>query len=133
VSLSDLVSGEFRHAFRYAVVAGVGYLLAMAVYAGELAVGVPAYPAIAVVFVLNGLFNFAGTRLWAFPPSGRAPTNELGRFAVVACGSLVVNYASFALLYSAIGIPAVVSQAGAIAIAAPVGFLANRFWTFRAA
>lgn len=119
-----------RQALRYLVVGGCGYVLAVAAYALLVAVGVPPYPAVVAVFVLNGVFNFAMVRLWAFPPSGRAPHGDLVRFCAVAGGSLAINYASFALLYSAIGLPAAVAQALAIAIAAPFGFLANRRWSF---
>jgi putative flippase GtrA len=113
-------------------VAGLGYGLAVAVYALELRLGVPEYPAVVVVFVLNGLFNFVGVRLWAFPPSGQRAHRDLGRFAAVACGSLVINYTAFFLMFSVLDVPAVLAQAVAIAVAAPFGFLANRLWSFRA-
>lgn len=116
---------------RYVIVAGCGYVLAIAIYAAALAVGVPPYAGIVIAFVLNGLFNFAMVRLWAFPPTGRHPRSELARFAGVAAGSLVINYSSFALLYSVLGLPPTVAQALAIAIAAPFGFVANRLWSFR--
>src|SRR6185312_11087338 len=70
-------------------------------------------------------------RIWAFPPSGRSLRSEFGRFCVVAAGSFVVNYASFAVLYSAIGLGAATSQRLGILIAAPVTFLGNRLWSFR--
>ena len=115
---------------RYVVVAGLGYCFAVGVYALELAIGVPEYPAVAGVFVLNGRFNFVGVRLWAFPPSGQKAHRDLGRFAVVAGGSLIINYTSFYLLFSVAGLPALLAQALAIAIAAPLGFVANRLWSF---
>jgi putative flippase GtrA len=117
--------------FRYLVVGASGYVLAMTCYAISIGVGVPPYPAIVIAFVLNGAFNFTFFRLWAFPSSGRDVDSELRRFCVVALGSLAVNYASFALLYSVLGIPAVPAQAMAIVVATPVGFLANRSWSFR--
>lgn len=117
---------------RYGIVAGCGYLLAIAIYAGELAVGIPAYPALGIAFVLNGLFNFMMVRIWAFPPSGRSPRSDLIRFSIVATGSFILNYASFALLYSLMGIGAIDSQRLAILIAAPATFVANRLWSFRA-
>lgn len=121
----------FNQLLRYVVVAGLGYCFAVGVYALELAIGVPEYPAVAVVFVLNGLFNFVGVRLWAFPPSGQKAHRDLGRFAVVAGGSLIINYTSFYLLFSVADLPALLAQALAIAIAAPFGFIANRLWSFR--
>lgn len=117
---------------RYLIVGSSGYLLAVSVYALLLAAGAHPYPAVAVIFVLNGAFNFVLLRSWAFPSSERATHAELWRFCVVACGSLVVNYSSFALLYSVAGASALPAQAMAIIIATPVGFLANRYWSFRA-
>jgi putative flippase GtrA len=114
------------------MVVGCGYLLAVVFYSGELAIGVSPYLGLGVAFVLNGLFNFYLIRLWAFPPSGRSLRSDLGRFSVVAAGSFVVNYASFAALYSVAGIEAETSQRLAIIIAAPITFLANRLWSFRA-
>ena len=107
-----------NQALRYLIVGGCGYVLALAAYALLVAVGVPPYPAVVVVFVLNGLFNFVMVRIWAFPPSGRQASSELTRFCVVAAGSLVINYGSFAVLYSALGLPATIAQGLAIAIAA---------------
>jgi putative flippase GtrA len=118
---------------RYGVVAGSGYLLAIAFYSGELAIGIAPYPALGVAFVLNGLYNFALVRLWAFPPSGRHVRSDLGRFGVVAILSLTVNYGSFAILYSSIGLSATTAQRLAILIASPVTFFANRLWSFRSA
>jgi putative flippase GtrA len=117
---------------RYGIVAGCGYLLAIAFYSGELAVGIAPYLALGIAFVLNGLFNFAMIRLWAFPPSGGTVRSDLTRFGMVAAVSFAVNYASFAVLYSAIRIGASDSQRLAILIAAPVTFLLNRLWSFRA-
>jgi putative flippase GtrA len=113
------------------VVGGCGYLLAIACYAAATTIGVPAYPAVAMVFALNGAFNFTLFRLWAFPQSGRAVHSELRRFGAVAIASLAVNYSIFALLYSAIAMPALPAQAIAIVVATPVGFVANRMWSFQ--
>ncbi len=117
---------------RYGIVVGIGYLLAITLYAGEIDIGINAYLAFGATFVLNGLFNFTLLRFWAFPPSGRSTISDLRRFCVVAGASFLVNYASFALLYSAIGLMATTSQRLAIVIAAPVTFLANKLWSFRA-
>lgn len=125
------VHHPFTQMARYGIVVGCGYLLAIAFYSGELELGVPAYLGLGVAFVLNGLFNFALVRAWAFPPSGRTFQGDLLRFATVAAGSFAVNYASFAVLYSGVGLAADTSQRIAIVIAAPVTFLANRLWSFR--
>lgn len=125
---SERLSGQL---VRYGIVAASGYLLAIACYSGELAIGIPPYLGLGVAFVLNGLYNFALIRLWAFPPSGRSLRSDFIRFCTVAGGSFVVNYASFAILYSGIDLAAATSQRLAILIAAPVTFFANRLWSFR--
>lgn len=123
--------GVRRQFLRYGIVAGLGYLLAISSYSGELAIGIAPYVALGIAFVLNGLFNFAMLRIWAFPPSGRSARSDLLRFCLVAVGSFLVNYATFALLYSAIGLGATTSQRVGILVAAPVTFLGNRAWSFR--
>ncbi len=116
---------------RYGIVVACGYLLAIAFYSGEQSVGVPPYAALGVAFVLNGLFNFALLRAWAFPPSGRSVGSDLRRFCIVASASFVVNYSSFAVLYSVAELRATTAQRVSILIAAPVTFLASRLWSFR--
>ena len=121
-----------REILRYGVVVACGYLLAIVLYSVELDIGVPAYAGLGIAFVLNGLFNFSLLRVWVFPPSGRGVGSDLGRFCIAAALSAVVNYAAFAVMYSAIGMHATLAQRLAIVIAAPVTFLANRLWSFRA-
>ena len=133
VGLARATSGGIaREVVRYGIVVACGYLLAIAFYPGELDVGVAPYIALGGAFVLNGLFNFALLRAWVFPASGRGVGGDLARFCVAAAFSAVVNYSSFAVLYSAIGLNATLAQRIAILIAAPVTFLANRLWSFGA-
>lgn len=115
---------------RYLIVGGCGYVLAVGCYAVAIAIGVAPYPAVVIVFVLNGIFNFTLFRRWAFPRSGRPVGTEARRFAVVALISLAANYSVFGVLYSLVGVPAVAAQALAILAATPIGFLANRAWSF---
>jgi putative flippase GtrA len=123
--------GVIGQVVRYGAVAGSGYLLAVVVYTIELHVGVSPYIALGGAFSLNGLFNFALLRALVFPRSGRSLSSDLRRFCVVAGVSFGVNYASFAILYSAVELPAASAQRLAILIAAPVTFLANRLWSFK--
>src|SRR6188472_1351630 len=88
---------------RFLVVGACGYLLAMAVYAAEIAAGISPYVAVPPVFVLNGLFNFTLNRHWSFPRSGRRVHDELGRFVLVAAVSLLVNYSVLYLLHDVAG------------------------------
>jgi putative flippase GtrA len=115
---------------RFLVVGGCGYVLAMLLYAGEIAIGISAYAAVPPVFVANGLFNFTLNRHWSFPRSGRRVHDELGRFAIVAAVSLLVNYAALYLLHGVGGLAPVPAQALAVVVATPVGFLGNKFFSF---
>lgn len=128
VARSHGITGQL---FRYGAVAASGYVLAIVFYSLEIDIGIAPYLGLGVAFVLNGLYNFALMRRFVFPPSGRRVHVDLSRFTVVAAGSFVVNYACFAMLYSAIGIDSRNSQRIAILVAAPVTFLANRVWGFR--
>ena len=108
-------------------------MLALVCFAGATTLGASPYPAVVLVFVLNGMFNFALFRLWAFPRSNRTVGSEARRFMAVAVLTLAVNYAIFALLYSVVGLAAVPAQALAIVGATPTSFVANRAWSFRGA
>jgi putative flippase GtrA len=121
-----------KQILRYGTVAATGYLFAIALYSGELAVGVTPYTALGIAFILNGLYNFVLMRLWVFPSTRRPAHRDLARFGAVATLSLTVNYASFGALYSLIGLHPATAQRIAILIAAPVTFVANRQWSFRA-
>ncbi len=127
-----LASGIVGEAARYLVVAGSGFVFAIVIFAAQLAIGIGAYIAITVTFVLNGLWNFLGFKLWAFPGAERRTRAQLVRFCVVAGGSLAINYGVFALFYEVVGVPALPAQVLAIGVAAPFGFLMNKLWTFAA-
>jgi len=128
VAPADASAGQLT---RYVIVGACGYLLAMALYAAEIAAGMNPYVAVPPVFIANGLFNFFLNRHWSFPRSGLGLRTELSRFCVVALGSLAVNYTSLYLLHDVAGLAPVPAQALAIVIATPVGFLGNKLWSFR--
>ena len=125
--------GHTGQLVRYIIVGGCGYVLAMALYATEIAVGVSAYAAVPVAFVANGIFNFVLNRAWSFPASGLPVRTELLRFSGVAAASLVANYSVFYVLHGAAGMSPVPAQALTIVLVTPIGFLGNKLWSFRAA
>jgi putative flippase GtrA len=124
--------GITKQLVRYGIVAASGYVLAIVLYSLEIDIGIAPYLALGIAFVLNGIYNFTLVRLWAFPPSGRGLRSDFGRFCVAAGVSFLVNYAAFAVLYSSIGLDAKIAQRLAVLIAAPVTFLINKHWSFRA-
>jgi putative flippase GtrA len=122
---------ETHHEFgRYLVVGGCGYVLALSLYAAQIAAGVTPFAAVPLAFVANGLFNFFVNRRWSFAPSLRSLGSELSRFGIVAIASLAVNYTMLYLLHEIAGITPVLAQAMAITVATPVGFAGNKLWSF---
>ena len=119
-------------AIRFLIVGASGYMLAVLLFAVLIELEVSPYVAVPPVFVLNGAYNFTLYRLWAFPRSRRNVGGETARFVTVAGLSLLVNYAALFVFFDLVDLDAVVAQAIAIAVAAPVGFFGNKFWTFAA-
>ncbi len=77
--------------------------------------------------------NFVWNRRWTFPERGASAGRQGIKFAVVSMGAFLVSLAVLTTLVGLTNVPAVVSQMIAIAIAAPVGFVGNKVWTFRGA
>lgn len=117
---------------RYGIVGLSGYLLSIGLFAAQVAAGVPPYAAVPLGFVVNTMWNFTLNRRWSFAPSGRPLREELSRFWVVALLTLAANYVVLWLLHDAAGIAAVPSQALAILIIVPIGYLGQRYWAFGA-
>lgn len=118
---------------RYVLTGGVGYLVNLVAFASLIhVVGVSPYTALVAAFILNTTSNFMLNAFWTF--QSRAPlATSLVRYGVVAVGLLVMNYASFHVLFAWVGLPSVPAQGLAIVIGLPVGFAASRAWAFRAA
>jgi dolichol-phosphate mannosyltransferase len=120
-------------AIRYGIVGVSGYLLSIALFAAQVAAGVSPYAAVPLGFVINTMWNFTLNRRWSFPASGRPLADELKRFCVVALTTLAGNYIVLWLLHDVAGIASVPSQALAILIIVPIGYLGQRYWAFGAA
>ena len=128
-----LYTAHGRTATRYGIVGVSGYLLSIGLFAAQVATGVSPYAAVPLGFVVNTMWNFTLNRRWSFPTSGRPVGEELSRFWVVALATLAGNYGVLWLLHDAAGLPAVVSQALAILIIVPIGYLGQRYWAFATA
>lgn len=115
---------------RYVVVGGFGYLVNLAVFGALVRVlDVNEYVALAPAFAANTVSNFLLNRWWTF--SSTEPIGgQLSRFMVVVVVLLVTNYASFHVFFAWFGIPDLPAQALAIIVGVPIGFIANRSWTY---
>lgn len=120
-------------ATRYAIVGLSGYVLSIVLFAAQVAAGVSPYAAVPLGFVVNTMWNFTLNRRWSFPASGQPLSSELRRFWVVAIATLAGNYLVLYLLHDVAGLPAVLSQAIAIVVIVPIGYLGQRYWAFGAA
>lgn len=119
-------------ATRYAIVGLSGYLLSILLFAGQVSIGVSPYAAVPLGFVVNTMWNFTLNRYWSFPASGKSIGDELRRFWVVAIVTLAANYLVLYLLHDVAGLASVPSQALAILIIVPIGYLGQRYWAFGA-
>jgi putative flippase GtrA len=130
LSIRALADEHGTAILRYGIVGLTGYALSIGLFALQVEIGVSPYAAVPLGFVVNSLYNFVLNRHWSFGPSGRPIGVELARFWVVAFATLAVNYAVLYLLHDVAGIAAVPSQAAAILVAVPVGYLGQRYWSF---
>lgn len=116
---------------RFAIVGVSGYGVNLVVFwlAAEQA---PAGHRIAATaaFLVAVSNNFFWNRSWTFGMSGGRVHHQAFRFLVVSLAGFVVNLLVLEALVVGAGLPEIVSQAIAVAVAMPVNFIGNRLWTF---
>jgi len=115
---------------KYCVVGASGYVVNLAVYSALVRGADVHYLAAAVCsFLVAVTNNYAWNRLWTF----RAQRGHVGlqgmRFLLVSVAALGANLVCLQLLTD-LDLDKVVSQALAIAIVTPIGFLGNKLWSF---
>jgi dolichol-phosphate mannosyltransferase len=115
---------------KYCVVGASGYVVNLAVYSALVRGGDVHYLAAAVCsFLVAVTNNYTWNRLWTF----RAQRGHVGlqgiRFLLVSVAALGANLVCLQVLTD-LELDKVVSQALAIAIVTPIGFLGNKLWSF---
>ena len=134
VHLGTRKPGNWVQLFHFAVVGGSGYVVNLIVFSllvsltdvNHLLAAVGAF----VVAVTN---NFLLNRHWTFRRLGSAEAHagfQAARFFTVSVVGLGVNLVALELLVSTAGLPELLSQAIAVAVATPVNFIGNKLWTF---
>ena len=121
--------GEF---VRFAVVGVLQNGLNVAVFALATVLGMH-YRVAAVVAALAALLaSFALNRGWTFP--GRtAPIHHQGaRYALVFASAVALGIVLLTFFVEVAGLPEVAAQVTAIVVVAPLSFLVQRAWVFRA-
>ena len=114
----------------YCVVGASGYVVNLAVYSALVRGADVHYLAAAVCsFLVAVTNNYTWNRLWTF----RAQRGHVGlqgiRFLLVSVAALGANLVCLQLLTD-LDLDKVVSQALAIVIVTPIGFLGNKLWSF---
>jgi putative flippase GtrA len=115
---------------KYCVVGASGYVVNLAVYSALVRGADVHYLAAAVCsFLVAVTNNYTWNRLWTF----RAQRGHVGlqgiRFLLVSVAALAANLVCLQLLTD-LDLDKVVSQALAIVIVTPIGFLGNKLWSF---
>jgi putative flippase GtrA len=115
---------------KYCVVGASGYVVNLAVYSALVRGASVHYLAAALCsFLVAVTNNYTWNRLWTF----RAQRGHVGlqgiRFLLVSVAALAANLACLQLLTD-LDLDKVVSQALAIVIVTPIGFLGNKLWSF---
>ena len=134
----DRIEAGLRHAgnwlqlVRYAVVGMSGVVLNMATFAVLVeVVDIDFRIAGVLAFSVAVLNNFLWHRGWTFAARTGHAGFQAARFTTVSVTAFVVGIGLLWLLVEAFGVPEVGAQAISLAIAAPLTFLVNRFWSFR--
>jgi putative flippase GtrA len=123
-------SSEWAQALRFAIVGASGYGVNLAVYALGLAAGLDFRLAASWSFLTAAGSNYTWNRLWTFRAEGNVAV-EGGRFLAVSLAALGINVAVLSALVG-LGRGELEAQAAAILVVAPLSFLANKHWSFRA-
>jgi dolichol-phosphate mannosyltransferase len=115
---------------RFGLVGASGYVVNVAVYSTELRAGIDYRLAATASFLVAASSNYFLNRTWTFGTSGRVRI-EAPRFLAVSAAALSANILVLTILVHG-GLPKLEAQALAIVVIAPLSFLANKWWAFRA-
>jgi dolichol-phosphate mannosyltransferase len=115
---------------KFCAVGGSGYAVNMGAFALALALSVQHLVAAAVAFVVAVGGNFWFNRRWTFAARDGAPAPQAARFFTVSAAAFLVAAMALQLLVGILGFPALAAQAASVAVAAPLGFLGNKAWSF---
>ncbi|HYF28655.1 MAG TPA: GtrA family protein [Baekduia sp.] len=84
-----------------------------------------------LAFCVAVVNNFFWHRHWTFEAQHGHAGFQAARFVTVSVTAFVVGIGMLWTLVDVAGLPEVGAQAVSLAVAAPVTFLVNRFWSFR--
>jgi putative flippase GtrA len=134
---NELLSGHGRphgaamvRLARFAVVGASGLVINLMTFAALYAAGAGRIGAATAAFAAAVANNFWWNRRWTFSAAAAGGCRgQAVRFVVVSVGVFALTVGLLELAGSS-GVPALISEAVAIVAVTPLGFLANRRWTF---
>ncbi len=119
-------------AVRFGIAGVIQNALNVAVFALATGLGMGYRIAAVVAGVAALIVSFALNRAWTFPGRG-APVHHQGlRYALVFASAVALGVVLLTLFVEVAGLPEVAAQVAAILIVAPLSFLIQRTWVFRA-
>lgn len=119
----------WRQLGKYCAVGTSGYLVNLVVFGVLHGLGLHYGLAAVCSFVVAVGNNYFWNRVWTFRARDEPPGAQLARFLTVSVGALVLGLLVLSVLVHA-GMDELSAQALSILVVAPLGFLANRGWTF---
>lgn len=118
---------------RFGAVGAAQNLLNLAVFALGVATGVPYLAAAVAAGGIALAASYVANRHWTFADAARQSAGaQAGRYIIVFVGASVGALGVLAFFAEVVSAPKVLAQAAALAIMAPLSYLAQRRFTFRA-
>jgi putative flippase GtrA len=126
------VTGPVREAVRFGAVGVLQNGLNVAVFAIATGVGVHYRVAAVLAGLLAFVASFLLNRRWTFMRRD-APIHHQGtRYLLVFASAIALGVVLLTFFVEVIGMPEIVAQVAAILTVAPLSFLVQRSWVFRA-
>jgi dolichol-phosphate mannosyltransferase len=120
-------------ASKYLVVGASGYLLNLAVFTfGVAVIGVHHLVAAVLAFIVAIVNNFWWNRRWTFDAHDGHLGSQGVRFFLICTAGFLLAAGLLELLVSVFGVERIIAQALSVAVIAPLTFLGNKLWSFRA-
>lgn len=122
--------GNWVQLTKYILVGGSGYLLNLGVFAAAVSVfGIHHAIAAGMAFVVAVTNNFFFNRRWTFTAHEGHAGFQAVRFFLVSIAAFLVGLGLLEL-FVALGLQAILAQAIAVALVAPLTFVGNKMWSF---
>jgi putative flippase GtrA len=124
---------NWKQFVRFAAVGASGYVVNLVVFAICVhAIGIDYRVAAPIAYFISVVNNFFLNRHWTFEAKHNPAHHQALRFFAVSLVTFGVTYVVLIALVSTTGIEKVFAEAIAVAVATPLSFIGQKFWSFRA-